>query len=178
MNVGGIAGSMAVEYDLDPEDDISRVGTQSLNFHYETRAILQSCVSDGAVTAKKDAAGGVVGRMDLGYLLACENYGPVESTNGDYVGGIAGTARSVLRSCWSKCALTGGKYVGGVAGYATELYNCTSLVLITSEENWTGGGSRRLGPDGQPQRQPLCAPGGAGRGGWHQLRRSGAAGVL
>lgn len=138
LNVGGIAGSMAVEYDLDPEDDISRVGTQSLNFHYETRAILQSCVSDGAVTAKKDAAGGVVGRMDLGYLLACENYGPVESTNGDYVGGIAGTAQSVLRSCWSKCALTGGKYVGGVAGYATELYNCTSLVLITSDENWTG----------------------------------------
>lgn len=138
LNVGGVAGSMAVEYDLDPEDDISRVGTESLNFHYETRAILQTCTNRGPVTAKKDAAGGVVGRMDLGYILACENYGAVESTAGDYVGGVAGTARSVLRGCWSKCALTGGKYVGGVAGYATELYDCTALVLLSSGGSWTG----------------------------------------
>ncbi len=30
INVGGIAGAMAIEYDLDPEDDIASVGTNLL----------------------------------------------------------------------------------------------------------------------------------------------------
>lgn len=80
LNVGGIAGAMAIEYDFDPEDDITEVGEESYKFHYETRAILQDCVNNGAVTSKKDAAGGVVGRMELGYVLNCENYGAVEGT--------------------------------------------------------------------------------------------------
>ena len=50
LNIGGIAGAMAVECDLDPEDEITEVGEQSLNFRYETRAILQSYVNHGSVT--------------------------------------------------------------------------------------------------------------------------------
>lgn len=56
---------MAVERDLAPEDEIAEVGEQSLNFRYELRTILQSCVNHGSVTSKKDAAGGIVGHMDL-----------------------------------------------------------------------------------------------------------------
>ena len=59
VNVGGIAGSMAIEYDLDPEDDITKVGSDSLNFTLKTRAIIQNCVNQGEVTSKKDNAGGI-----------------------------------------------------------------------------------------------------------------------
>ena len=36
LNVGGIAGAMAIEHDSDPEDEIAEVGEKSLNFRYET----------------------------------------------------------------------------------------------------------------------------------------------
>ena len=65
-NVAGIAGSVAIEYDFDPEDDLTESGEQSLNFEYNTLAMVLDCVNKGAVTAKKDNAGGIVGRMDVG----------------------------------------------------------------------------------------------------------------
>ena len=93
INVGGIAGAMAIEYDLDPEDDISAVGNRSLNFRYETKAVALRCRNYGSVISKKNCAGGIVGRMDLGTAAECEGYGYVQSTNGDYVGRILGCLR-------------------------------------------------------------------------------------
>lgn len=98
INAGGVAGAMAVESMLDPEEDIERVGDDSFSFHYETRAILLNCENRVPVTSKKDYAGGIVGRMDLGYILDCRNYGNVESTDGSYVGGIAGSSASTIRN--------------------------------------------------------------------------------
>lgn len=42
-NVGGLAGSMAIEYDLDPEDDLLSNEHRTTRFTYQTRAILLSC---------------------------------------------------------------------------------------------------------------------------------------
>lgn len=72
VNVGGIAGSMAIEYDLDPEDDITKVGSDSLNFTLKTRAIIQNCVNQGEVTSKKDNAGGIAGNMALGLVVGAK----------------------------------------------------------------------------------------------------------
>lgn len=138
LNVGGITGAMAIEYDFDPEDDITEVGEESFHFRYETRAILQECINRGAVTGKKDAAGGVVGRMELGYVLNCENYGTARSSDGDYVGGIAGISKSTIRGCWSKCTLSGGSYVGGIVGYGCELYRCVSMTAVGESDGYTG----------------------------------------
>lgn len=138
LNVGGVAGAMAVELDFDREDDITQEGDRSLDFTFETRAVLQDCVNQGRVTAKKDAAGGVVGRMELGYVLDCRNYGGVTSTDGDYAGGIAGYAGSTLRGCWAKCTVTGTDYVGGIAGYGYELYRCVGLVSLPGDGEYRG----------------------------------------
>ena len=135
-NVGGAVGAMAVEFDLDPEDDAS--GVFSFGATYETKAVLQNCVNLGGVTAKKDCVGGLAGRMDLGTALDCQNYGPVESTGGDYVGGVAGYAEASVRSCWAKSTLSGGNYVGGVAGWASRLRDCRAIATIA-------GGTECLG---------------------------------
>ena len=42
-NVGGLAGSMAIEYDLDPEADLLSNEHRTTRFTYQTRAILLSC---------------------------------------------------------------------------------------------------------------------------------------
>ncbi len=136
VNVAGIVGSMAIEYDFDPEDDLIREGGRSLDFRYQTKAVVASCVNTGEITGKQDYAGGIVGLMDLGRVGSCENYGPV--SGGGYVGGIAGASWGSIRDSWSKCHLSGGDYVGGVAGLGATLVNCHTLVTI-------GEGSAYLG---------------------------------
>lgn len=148
LNVGGIAGDMDVENSLDPEEDISDIGSDSLKFHYETRAVLESCINTGSITSKKDAAGGVCGRMGLGYVLDCENYGDVENSDGDYTGGIAGLSLSTIRRSYSKCALSGKDYVGGIAGLAYDLYENTAFVTITDAGRMTGAVAGKLDEEG------------------------------
>lgn len=138
INAGGIAGSMAVEYDFDPEDDLVREGDSSSDFRLQTRAMIISCLNSGEITGKKDYAGGITGSADLGRISSCENYGSVTSTDGDYVGGIAGASQGSIDSCWSKCSLAGGDYVGGTAGLATELNNCHTLVTISEGTAYLG----------------------------------------
>ncbi len=134
-NVGGILGSMAIEYDLDPEDDTARL---SLGSTYETKAVLQACLNRGAVTAKKDCAGGLAGRVDLGTVVDSQNYGAVESTGGDYVGGVAGRSDGSIRACYAKCTLSGGNYVGGIAGWADRLTDSCSIATVTGGEEYVG----------------------------------------
>lgn len=134
-NVGGVAGTMAIDYDLDPEDDIQRF---SLGSTYETKAVLLENVNKGVVTAKKDCAGGLVGRMDLGAVASCENYGGVSSDSGSYVGGIAGWSEAVIRESFAKCSLSGGSDVGGIAGWAVRLHGCRAIATITGASGRTG----------------------------------------
>ena len=141
VNVAGIVGSMSVEYDFDPEDDLTKEGTRSLNFQYKTLAIVTGCTNEGEVLAKKDYAGGIVGRMDLGAVKSCESYGIVESSGGDYVGGVAGLSRATIRNCFVKCTLTGSDYIGGVVGASEEntvVSGCYTLVDITDSRRYSG----------------------------------------
>ena len=135
-NVGGVVGAVAVEVDLDPEDDIT--GQLSFGATYETKAVVHGCVNQGAVSGKKDCVGGVAGRMDLGTALDCQNYGPASSTGGDYVGGIAGYADASIRSCWSKNVLSGGNYVGGIAGWVSRLRDCRAIATIEEGTEYLG----------------------------------------
>ena len=141
VNVAGIVGSLSVEFDFDPEDDLTKDGTRSLDYQFRTVAVVDGCINRGCVTAKKNDAGGIAGRMDLGAIRNCESYGSVESTGGDYVGGVAGSARSVIRGCFVKCTLSGGDYIGGVTGTGgenSEVSGCYTLVDITEAGRYSG----------------------------------------
>ena len=133
-NIGGIVGAMAIEYDLDPEDDITN--NISVHARYETRSVLQSCVNYGEITAKKDGAGGLVGRMDLGTAINGENYGTI--VGADYVGGAVGYADASVRNCYSKCRLSSPSYIGGIAGIANRLSGCFSIVTIVEGNEFMG----------------------------------------
>lgn len=141
INVAGIVGSMSVEYDFDPEDDLTKEGTRSLNFQYKMLAVTAGCTNEGSISAKKDYAGGIVGRMDLGAVKSCESYGDVESSSGDYIGGVAGLTRSVIRNCFVKCTLSGGDYIGGAAGASensSEVSGCYTMVDIEDSGRYHG----------------------------------------
>ena len=148
VNVAGIAGSMAIEYDFDPEDDLVEVGDRSLDVRYQTKAVILSCVNLGEVTGKKDDAGGIVGRMDLGQVSHCENYGSVSSADGSYVGGIAGASWGSIRDSWARCTLSGDHYVGGIAGYGSTLKNCHTLITLQEGSAYVGTVAGSVDPEG------------------------------
>lgn len=129
-NAGGIAGAMAPENDLDPEDDIRMVGDSSLDFTYQARAVLRGCENRGTVRAKKQGAGGIVGSMEMGSVLDCFNRGAVDAATADCVGGVAGSSSAVIRGSSAKCTLAGAAKVGGIAGSGATITGCRSMVRI------------------------------------------------
>lgn len=145
VDVGGIAGAMAVENLLDPEDDQLEENGSRLRTGYSASVVVDGCVNDGTVEAKKAASGGIVGRMDLGLVQNCEAYGDVSGA--DQVGGIAGTASAKLRANWAKCRLSGKNYVGGIVGEGSDstltsgsctVTDCRALVDIREADQFAG----------------------------------------
>lgn len=137
-NVGGITGAMAHENALDPEDDLKVSGADSVTFVYKSRVVTRDCANEGPVTAKKDNAGGIVGSADLGSIIGCTNEGPVASEDGTGVGGIAGSAKAIIRQSSAKCELSGKSQVGGIAGAASQLSGCRAMVRITGCKTYAG----------------------------------------
>ena len=137
LNVGGVAGSMSRENDLDPEDDISLSDT-SMNFRYQQRIVIRKSENSGVITGKKDCVGGIVGNMVLGSVISCIGNGDVSSEGGDMVGGIAGFSDSTIRESSAKCALSGENQIGGIAGSGKTIKNCYSMIEITEGTNYLG----------------------------------------
>lgn len=144
---------MGIEIDFDPDGDVTKVGDYSLNFHYQTRALLTGCTNSGAVTGRNDYAGGIVGQAYIGQLTDCQSYGAV-STDGNYVGGIAGRSDSSIRLSWAKCTLSGEDYVGGIAGYGKTLSDCRSLVTVDGGA-YTGAIAGDVDEDGSRDQLPV-----------------------
>lgn len=134
LNIGGIAGAMALENDLDPEDDWKIEGENSLNFQSELRAVILNCENGATVTAGKRSAGGIVGWQSLGLVKNSRNTGDLDAEDADYVGGISGQSTGFIRQSSVKCTLSGESYVGGIAGSASIATDCRSMVELKGTE--------------------------------------------
>lgn len=119
LNIGGIAGAIAMENDLDIFEDWEQNGEESLNFQSEIRAVILNCENSGTVTGKKRNVGGIVGWQMFGLVKNTANTGKVDGTNADYVGGISGMSTGYIRCDWVKAEIHGKTYVGGISGSAT-----------------------------------------------------------
>ncbi len=146
-NVGGIAGSMGIEYSLDPEDDGPGELTLTQKKQYQLHAVIHASTNSGGVTSKYDYVGGIVGKMDIGLVYGAENYGGIESQSGNYVGGVAGITSGLISQSFAKCSLAGGKYIGGVvgsgvgedlSGESSTVRCCYTMVNITRFSQYAG----------------------------------------
>ncbi|MBQ7935930.1 MAG: FIVAR domain-containing protein [Clostridia bacterium] len=136
-NVGGITGSIAIENDLDPEEDLQISGNTSLNFDLDIRSVILNSKNSGTVTARKQNAGGITGWMSLGLVRNCFNATAITGT--DYVGGIAGLSDGAIRQCHAKSVLSGETYVGGIAGRGTTVTDCRSMAEFQNDTERSGG---------------------------------------
>lgn len=146
-NVGGIAGTVSLEYEQDPEDDVTFRFSLQEQKQYQFVAILLDNVNTAAVTAKKDCVGGICGNIDLGVVSGCENYGAVSSEDGSYVGGICGTTYAAVQHCFAKCTLSGKQYIGGIVGSGSDaqgskessvVTDCYAMPIVSAYEQFVG----------------------------------------
>lgn len=147
INVGGIVGLMATEYDVDPEDDIEVMGDTSTKVSKTAKLVIRDSKNEGEIIAKKDCVGGIVGKAEVGAIISCEAYGNVKSISGDYVGGIAGEFIGNIKNCYVKCVLAGNSYIGGIVGCGSDdqdaagisvVSNCYSMIGIEEGKQYLG----------------------------------------
>lgn len=132
VNVGGIAGSMAIDEE-DPEGNAAGSVDRSFGSRYLTKCVINRCENSGQVKSKKNGAGGIAGYMNLGIVANSEAYGSAESTEGDYIGGICGESHALIQNCYALISLDGSQYVGGIAGSGKKIKNCYAMTLIDEE---------------------------------------------
>ena len=137
INIGGIAGSMAIDED-DPEENAAGTAKVNINGRYTTQNVISACINRGYITAKNDGAGGMTGFMKSGVISHCNGYGFVESREGNYVGGIAGQSLAVIRNAYVLCSLSGGSYVGGIAGSGTTITGCYAMPMVQRYDSRCG----------------------------------------
>lgn len=146
INIGGVAGSMSIDEE-DPEDSAAGSVDYQVGRRFITKCIISDSVNNGYITAKKDGAGGIVGYMRHGIVTDSEGYGNIESTEGDYVGGIAGESLTVIKDCYALCSVSGAKDVGGVAGYANTLQDCYAIVTTEATVGRVGAIAGEISED-------------------------------
>lgn len=138
LNVSGIVGTMAIEYDFDLESDVTGISDAKANSTFLTKCVMRQNKNDGKITAQKSYVGGIVGLQELGILLRCENYGTISSNAGDYVGGIAGQSISYILNSFAKCTVSGDEYVAGITGSGSDIEDCYAIVRLQDATAFVG----------------------------------------
>lgn len=138
LNAGGIVGSVAMENDLDPENDVTFGGEQSLNADVSLRAVVLECENRATVSVRKQNGGGIVGFASMGLVRDCANAGTLDGETADYIGGIAGQSSGFIRACVSKCVLYADSIAGGISGSAKTVSDCHSMVDIAAGKEKLG----------------------------------------
>lgn len=162
LNVGGIAGTMSRENNLDPEDDLNLSSDNTtLNVKYKERIVIRECLNSGKVEGKKECAGGIVGEMTLGSIISSMNTGSISSDE-DKVGGIAGESMGTIRQSSAKCALSGDNQIGGIAGNGKTITDCYSMVEIQDGTYYLGSIAGQIDDSGTVENNYFvegCPPG-------------------
>lgn len=134
INPGGIAGTMNVEYDFDPELDLDLSKLTDVAVRSTTNDVVIHCINYGKINAKKNNCGGIAGSEELGLIYDCENYGDISAESGKKLGGIAGVSTSTINKSYSFCKISGVDYLGGIAGDGYNISGCASMCTLESDE--------------------------------------------
>ncbi len=133
QNVGGIAGTMGIE-----QADTEKDAHVSIGSRYDARGILLGSENTGFITVKNENGGGIVGKLEIGYVAGCLGSGRVQGEEANYLGGVVGRSDGTIGSCSSLAVLDGNSYIGGIAGQAKTIQNCYSMATVLGAKEWVG----------------------------------------
>lgn len=149
IDTGGIAGTMAIEYDFDPESDVTGISDANLNTTYITKCVLRNCTNQADIDGNKSYVSGVCALQEMGTILGCSSYADIRSGSGEYSGGIAGQSLSYIKGCYVKGDIVATQYAGGIAGDGNNIMDCLSQVTIYGADNWYGAIAGHVAEEGK-----------------------------
>ena len=137
-NAGGIVGNISIEVAIDLEDDLNLSGILTKSAKHLIYAVVSECECYSEIEVKNNNGGGIVGNMDYGYVKNSTYGGSVESTDGDYIGGIAGYSAGKISNCMARVNLSGKNYIGGIAGYGNTVNSSYAMIDIDKSSERVG----------------------------------------
>lgn len=150
FQAGGVVGTIGVELDLDPEEDVETYGEESLYMNRYAQASVRGCRNEGDITVRQDYAGGIAGNARIGVLASNQNYGDITTVDGDYAGGIAGISQSLISGSYTMCQVSGNAYAGGIAGQGKNMRNnCAMADIVSDGGEWQGSIAGNRDSDGE-----------------------------
>lgn len=149
IDTGGIAGTMAIEYDFDPESDVTGISDADLNTTYITKCVLRGNRNLADIEGNKSYVSGICALQEMGTILNCSSFADIKSGSGEYAGGIAGQSLSYIKGCHAKGDISAVGYAGGIAGDGDNILDCLTHVSITDAESWYGAIAGHVKDDGK-----------------------------
>lgn len=119
----------------DDDSDKGRLEKASNSSDTSVSAVIAYCTNSAEVTTKSDYAGGIIGRGYMGVVYKCADTEYITSTNGGYVGGIAGRSAGDIISSYAAVTVTGDKYLGGIVGSGNNVSDCVSIASYISNSD-------------------------------------------
>lgn len=135
---GGIAGSIGFESVIRSGENLTLPDGTKVNADSVLKAVVDGCISYGAVTAKANYAGGAAGKCDIGNIKNTLTTGEIEVTDGSYAGGIAGMCSGDIKNCIAVNDIDGKSYIGGIAGSGKTIETSYSLARLDGTKDKSG----------------------------------------
>lgn len=149
LNVGGIVGTMNIEYESDPEFDMDLTKSVNVTLRSTVNDVVIHSINYGDIHVKRNCAGGIAGLQEMGLIYDCQGYGQIVSESGSYLGGIAGQSASGIQKTYSLCGVSGDDYLGGICGSGYTVKDSISICSIESEGEYLGSIAGSLQEEGE-----------------------------
>ncbi len=131
-NSGGIVGTMGVEKLYTDGETITLPGGKPVISDITMKAVINSCVSDGKVSAKDDACGGIVGLANMGIIKNCLGAGELSADSG--CGAVGGDCLATVLYSIGAARVDAKDYAGGIAGKGGNIHQCYSISVLDAND--------------------------------------------
>ncbi len=135
---GGIAGSVGFESSLKSGENITLPNGKKVSTDSVLKAVTDSCISYGNITASDKYAGGIIGRGDTGSVKNSLSTGEITVDDGGFAGGTAGQSSGEIINCIAVNDIAANENLGGIAGSARDIKNSYALPRLDGKKSNSG----------------------------------------
>lgn len=137
-STGGVVGCVGFESIVRSGENFTLPDGTKVNSDSVLKAVIDSCISFGNVTAESKYAGGICGKSDIGDIKNSLTTGEITVNDGSYSGGTAGYTSGNIDNCIAINDVDGNDHIGGIAGSAKNINTSYSLPRLDGKKDDAG----------------------------------------
>lgn len=111
-STGGVVGCVGFESIVRSGENLTLPDGTKVNSDSVLKAVIDSCISFGNVTAESKYAGGICGKSDIGDIKNSLTTGEITVNDGSYSGGTAGYTSGNIDNCIAINDVDGNDHIG------------------------------------------------------------------